>query len=332
MSEIKNTVYAPFITHIPADNFIFSALEENTAAFQQFIMKYYIEFEAVFLEEEQNYIYRFKDSAQWNRFEEFSHIFIPTESIHKITDRDLVEMLEDGYLILTCINMKYISQYHCSRDQSHEIMICGADKETQEYLCKDYFNNVDYEFCRIGFSDIVKSMKNYADTGYDKNDTGLAALKLYKNGTKKAWDVSEYLEQLRYNVSSKKNSFDAAMSFITDRKHMFTLHDLFTLRVFFHFINENIRLFLKRLELISAKNNIRKDGIPGIVKTAEEFRKKVTIQRNVLLKSEVKIMWKRELEKRIEMQGLLDEVKWTKDEYMGLIDLLEKQNCGTFID
>lgn len=87
----------------------------------------------------------------------------------------VVHLLQKGYYIYSCINMKYIPSYFCEKDLSHNIFIYGCDTEKRIFYVADFFNiqNRKFSVQTCTFQQLEDSFQHYYDTIGDEDNSSI---------------------------------------------------------------------------------------------------------------------------------------------------------------
>lgn len=193
----------PPITHSPNDTYMFSMLMTIPEAYpwimNNFINIYMMEntWEDMFFNWEHRFECPFMEISRMDGF--MLRTILGKE---KSFFETVVELLQSGYYIYSCINMKYIPAYFCEKDLSHNIFIYGCDTDNEIFYIADFFNihNRKFAFQTCTFKELENSFQHYYDTIEEDNSS------IYD-------DVITYTPRItvqwKFNASILKNQLQA---------------------------------------------------------------------------------------------------------------------------
>lgn len=166
----------PPITHAPGDTYMLAMLMTIPEAYpwimNNFINIYMMEntWEDMFMNWEHRFECPFMEISRMDGF--MLRTILGKE---KSFSETVVHLLQNGYYVYSCINMKYIPSYFCEKDLSHNIFIYGCDTEKGIFYVADFFNieNRKFAFQTCTFEELEDSFQHYYDTIGDEDNSSI---------------------------------------------------------------------------------------------------------------------------------------------------------------
>ena len=166
----------PPITHAPGDTYMLAMLMTIPEAYpwimNNFINIYMMEntWEDMFMNWEHRFECPFMEISRMDGF--MLRTILGKE---KSFSETVVHLLQNGYYVYSCINMKYIPSYFCEKDLSHNIFIYGCDTEKKIFYVADFFNikNRKFAFQTCTFEELEDSFQHYYDTIGDEDNSSI---------------------------------------------------------------------------------------------------------------------------------------------------------------
>lgn len=249
------------VNWLPADNYLFSVLQNSQIHYEKFVLENYIQMECNL-----NFGYAiniFSDMYQYNNFECFEIVQFNLNQLD-LFSTDIKQIIKKaidyGYNFLIPVDTFFISQYSTANKfhASHEINVCGYYDDF--FIAQDFFDFKKYKRQNCLQTEVERAIINYNKVEHISPNYNIVGLKLKDINTIQDFNIKKFYDGLKNFMSWDKPVsdiyygiawFDGIIADLNENKY----RDFRVLEM--QFLLEHISLMMFRLKYLIQKRNIK---------------------------------------------------------------------------